>query len=157
MATLFIANPTKQNNHLYYRVPEISRMQEEIVPAGGQIQIAQHLHPTEAQLQGILEQLESTGCVAANEINKAKDKRFVLVYKWGSPIDVDKIAIALDKNDFIAQQISDEQMLETASLALDNVAKVTGIEPADAEMKVIETTQNKKGVKHSRDVRTVKL
>ena len=157
MAALFIANPTKQNNHLYYRVPEISRMQEEVVPAGGQIQIAQHLHPAEAQLSGILAQLEAAGCVAANEINKAKDKRFVLVYKWGSPVDVDKIAIALQKNDVIAQEVSDEQMLETASQALDHVARTTGVMPTDGEMKVIETTQSKKGAKQSRDVRTVKL
>lgn len=157
MAQLFIANPTKQNNHLYYRVPEVSRIQEEIVPAGGQIQIAKHLRPTEAQLAGILEQLESNGCVAVNEITKAKDNRFVLVYKWGSPVDVDRIAIALEKNDVIAQAVSDEQMLETASQALDHVARTTGVQPVDGEMKVVETTQNKKGVKQSRDVRTVKL
>jgi len=156
MAKLFIANPTKQNNHLFYRFPEIARMQEEIVPAGGQIEIAKSLKPSEEALKIVLEQLTVNGCVAATEINKARDKRFVLVYQWNDPLKVDKIAIALDKNDVVAQAVADEQMLETASQALDNVATVTGIAPVDGEMKVIENTQSK-GKKASRDVRTVKL
>ena len=157
MAELFIANPTKQNNHLYYFIPEVVRMQEEIVPAGGQIQLAKHINPSEAQLQAVLDVLSANGCVPANEINKAKDKRFCLVYQWNKPVDVDKIAMALQSNDVIAQQISDEQMLETGSQALDFVAKTTGVQPEKAELKVIETTQTKTGHKKSRDVRTVAL
>ena len=156
MASLFIANPTKQNNHLYYRIPEVARLQDEVVPAGGQIQIAKHLNPTEAQLNGILSQLEASGCVPANEINKAKDKRFVLVYAWNNPVNVDKIAIALTKNDEVAQKVSDDQLVETASQAIDFVSRNAGVEPQSAEVKVIETTQDRKG-KKSREVRTVSL
>ena len=150
---LFIANPTKQNNHLYYRVPEIQRVLEEVVPAGGQIQIAKHLNPTKVQLEEVLSQLEKNGCVSATSINRAKDKRFVLVYQWDKPIDVDKIATAIEKNDHLLQEISDEQFKETAEGAIHAISTLTQSEPTDAEMKVIENVQTKGG-KSSRTVRT---
>ena len=153
---LFVANPTKQNNHLYYRVPEIARLLEEVVPAGGQIQIAKHLNPTKAQLDGILTQLESNGCVPANAVNRAKDKRFVLVYQWGTPVDVDKIAMALEKNDHLLQDVSDEQFKETAEGAIHAIASLTNADPTQAEIKVIENV-NGKGGKKSRDVRTAQI
>ena len=153
---LFIANPTKQNNHLHYRVPEIQRLLDEVVPAGGQIQIAQHLNPTKAQLDGILNQLESSGCVPANAINRAKDKRFILVYQWDKPVDVDKIAIAIEKNDYLLQEISDKQFKETAEGTIHAVASLTNAEPKEAEVKVIEHVNSKNG-KKSREVRTAQI
>lgn len=151
--SLFIANPTKQNNHLYYRVPEIQRVLEEIIPAGGQIQIAKHLNPTKVQLDEILRQLEAAGAVPANAINRAKDKRFILVYQWDKPIDVDKIATALEKNDHLLQNISDEQFKETAEGTIHAISTLTQTEPTQAELKVIENVQTKGG-KKSREVRT---
>ena len=59
----------------------------------------------------------------------------------------------VDRVRYAARPAKPDTLMLKSGLALQG--KITAY--IDGEMKVVETTQNKKGVKQSRDVRTVKL
>jgi hypothetical protein len=147
MTALFIANLTKQNNHLHYRLPEVARLLDEVIPYGGQVQIAKHLNPTKVQLQGIIDQHKEHGLVDVKTAVQSRNGKINLVYSWDKPVDIDAIHFGLDRNDNEALKISDEVRETQAASTIDKLAKDTGKEPEIADFtlsEVVETGGKKK-------------
>lgn len=80
---MFVANMTKQNCNLYYRLPEVAAPRMQTIPIGGQIQISGEL--SQSDIDYVVQQKAKYGMVAANEIDRSKP--FVgLCYSVGSPV-----------------------------------------------------------------------
>ena len=136
--SLFIANPTKQVNDLWYHIPENPRQQSEIIPAGGQVELAKHLNPTRAQLEGILEQLSSHGLVSINDVKRIKTGKVSLVYSWDKPVDLDTINNGLILNDEAALIVADDARLDQTAAIIDDLSSKVGAEPETADVIVSE-------------------
>ena len=131
---LFIANATKQNNDLWYKLPESNRQQSEVIPAGGQVELAKHLNPTRAQLEGILDQLSNHGLVSVNDIKRIKSGKVSLIYSWDKPVDLNAINDGLILNDNEALYIADEARLDQTAAIINDLATKIGAEPETADV-----------------------
>jgi len=154
MAELFIANPNRQHWLLHYRLPEVTNLQEEVVPAGGQISVARFRKPSEAQLQGILDQLIPIGMIEVKALHRQKGK-IGLVYQWGKPIDIEKLSIGIQQNGETALKEADDARHDQAVATMEDLSKLTGAEPESFEVEVSEVTEEF-GVKKVKPVRTIK-
>jgi hypothetical protein len=140
MATLFIANPTKQNNHFFYKLAEVNRLLDEVIPYGEQVQIAKHLNPTQAQLQAIIEQHAVNGLVDVREVTSRHKGKFTLVYSWDKPVNFEKLSLALERNDNESLKIADESReIQTESL-VKSLSEQTGKEPESISITLSEQT-----------------
>jgi hypothetical protein len=83
MSKMYVLNCTRQMQEFWYRLPESTKLLHQLIPIGGQIQIAGEL--TTPDIDSIIEQHARYGMVAYSEINKNQpfigycyqiDKRF---------------------------------------------------------------------------------
>ena len=95
MSRLFIANPTKQNNHFFYQIPEINRLSDIVIPAGGQIELGKNL--TKAQLDGIVDQHKDHGMIKVSEVQRYESQKVLLIYNFDKPIDLEMINHRINK------------------------------------------------------------
>ena len=106
MATLYVANASKQKHDFIYRVAEETSVRRQQIPPGGQITVyqsgaAQHV------LAAIVEQHARYGLVDVADIDRRKP--FVgLCYSFDKPIKVDKIMQADEHNSYVLQEQSQE-------------------------------------------------
>lgn len=70
MSKLFILNCTRQVQEFWYRLPENSKLLHQMIPIGGQIQIAGDLSTTD--IDSIIEQHAKYGMVAYSEIDRTR-------------------------------------------------------------------------------------
>jgi hypothetical protein len=152
MTDLFIANPTKQNNHFFYQVPENQRMSDVVIPKGGQIRIAGDL--TKAQLQGIIDQHTPHGLIPASGVSRFSAERIMLIYQFDKPIDLDSIHYRMDKNDEVALAVSDEVRVQQTEAIVDDLAKKVGAEPETADV-ILSEVDNSAGKHKTKVVRSV--
>lgn len=95
---LYVANCTKQNYELHYRITETPAPRMQRVQAGGQMLVAGDLSPP--QVDEIIVQLRHYGAVDAKDIDRSKD--FVgLAFSVDKPIKADVIGRALEHNDVV--------------------------------------------------------
>jgi hypothetical protein len=152
MSELFIANPTKQNNHFFYQVPETRRMQNVVIPKGGQLKIPGGL--TRAQLDGIVDQHREHGMIPASGVSRFSSEKIMLIYQFDKPIDMDSIHYRMDKNDAIALAVSDQVRVEATEYTVHDLAKTTGAEPETAEV-ILSEVDNSAGKHKTTVVRLV--
>jgi len=152
---LFIGNPTKQVQQLFYRVPEVANLQDESIPMGGQISVAAHRNLTRAQLEGILAQHLPHGLIEAKDVPKVKG-RIGLVYQWDKPINFERLHLGIEQNDDEALKISDQVLLEQSAATIENLQSITGkeVDREQTAINIIEVDQTRAGKK--RQVRQVR-
>jgi hypothetical protein len=94
---LYIANCTKKNYELHYRMPEVMGVRMQPVRAGHQVEIAGDLN--QPQIDVVVKHFSTRyGMVSVTSIDRTK--AFVgLCYSTDKPIKVDVIARALHHND----------------------------------------------------------
>jgi hypothetical protein len=143
---LFIANTTKHNQELLYRVPEMNRVFQQKIKPGEQVLIYQD-SPKDV-LEYILWQHTNTPkpfCIPEDEA--AKHKGFVgLIYSFDKPIRSDKIEGQFEKNDEALVEEGAELRKQSAaamSQTIDGQAAEMGANVSDFEMSVTE--QSRKG------------
>lgn len=142
MTKLFIANPTRQNHDIFFRIPEVRQDQIRTVPAGGQIEITHGDGLTEGQINGILKQLEPFGVVHSRESSKKTALKFSLFYQLNSPVDIEKIRLGIEKNADLALKMSDEARINSVESNLDSIAKLNQKEPEGMKVIVSEVEGN---------------
>jgi len=103
---LYIANTTKQANVFHYRMPENPRIYQKDIPAGGQAMIHSP-ELTQFEVDHIVKQHEIYGLCDASRLDQ--NKAYVgLCYSVDKPIDADKIAKTLKKNDAVLEREGQE-------------------------------------------------
>ena len=96
MGILYIANCTKQNLHLQYRVPEQRRLGELVIPIGAQ-RPTQNL--TTPQMSAVIEQLEaSLGAIAVQNLSRSQTVFAGVCYDIDKPVQQKAIMSGLETN-----------------------------------------------------------
>mgnify|MGYP000001756344 FL=1 len=112
---LYVANSKKQNEHFHYRVIGSSKLMNQHISAGQQIQIYGDLQPEE--VRSIIEQHEQYGFIDASKIKAQRD--FVgLCYSVDTPVKLDYIKLAFDLNDKVLDERGQE-IRKAAAIAAD--------------------------------------
>lgn len=85
---MFIANATKQEFTLMYRVPESTGLRSQLVPIGGQIQVSGDL--TQEAIDSIIQQQAKYALIDAAEASRVRDFSGYC-YSIGKPVSMNKI------------------------------------------------------------------
>lgn len=132
MARLFVANCTRQNKQVFYRLDfneqgqKIARndpAKSQTIPAGRQINLGGDLHIT--QIETIIDQLKAYGMVGASEVRGLK-KPAPYIFNVDKAIKPDEIrmVMAVNNSHLIAQ--GRDRRRKAAIVANDMVTKVVG-------------------------------
>lgn len=140
MTKMYVLNCTRQNQEFWYRLPESDKLLHQLIPIGGQIQVAGELNTPD--IDAIIEQHARYGMVAYSEIDKYKpfigycyqlDKRF------------GDIAAALqrgfDHNDMVLEERG-QQLREEAAVAINESIEA---QRAPARLTALEMTVEEEG------------
>jgi hypothetical protein len=140
MSKMYVLNCTRQNQEFWYRLPESTKLLHQMIPIGGQIQVAGDL--TTFDIDSIVEQHSRYGMVSYSEIDRAKpfvgycyqlDKRFNNV--------ADALQRGLDHNDRVLDALG-KQMREEAAIAVNQ--SIEG-QRAPARLTELELTVEEEG------------
>ena len=88
MQTLYIANATSRNHHFHYRVPEVSRLFDQEIPAGQQWQIPE-VHRSPEAIAAIVDELVRYGAIPRSSVGR--DKKFSGIIFADKPISIEAI------------------------------------------------------------------
>lgn len=117
MSKMYILNCTRQVQEFWYRLPESEKLLHQLIPIGGQIQVAGELSTPE--IDAIIEQHARYGMVAYSEIDKRQpfigycyqvDKRFSNV--------VDALQRGFAHNDQVLEERG-QRLREEAAVAIN--------------------------------------
>jgi hypothetical protein len=110
---LLVANGTYQNYDFCYRVPEIGKFLNHLIPAGQQVVLAPG-DMTDGQINAVVRQLERIGAVQASEASRLKSPRS-LVYSTRKPVTENQINAAREADEKVRQEQANRQV-ENAGL-----------------------------------------
>jgi hypothetical protein len=140
MSKMYILNCTRQVQEFWYRLPESSKLLHQLIPIGGQIQVAGELNTPE--IDAIIEQHSRYGMVAFSEINKSQpfvgycyqiDKRFGNI--------VEALQRGLEHNDMVLEERG-QQLREEAAVAINQSIED---QRAPARLTALEMTVEEEG------------
>jgi hypothetical protein len=118
---LFIANCTRQQQGVYYRIPESPTPRHQMIDIGRQITVSGDLNTP--QIDAIIGQLRKYGLVHVDEIDKTK--AFAgLCYSVDKPIKVDQIMRGVAHNDEVLDERG-QQIRKEAAVAVNNALEQT--------------------------------
>lgn len=149
MPTLWIANTTKQNHHLYYRLPGRSYGGKPpclIIPAGKQAYLEDL---TNEDVAFILNDYARYGIIDAREYSRRKG-RIWLVYSIDKPVNIDQMLQTYEGNDKEMEKEALDRQVRQAAAIQDGIAEtihqMTGVDkdavrPA-VEVETIEETND---------------
>lgn len=139
MLQLFIANCTKQNYDLHYRVPEVPAPRNQPLPAGGQLRIAGDLSST--QIDSVVKHfVKRYGMIDAASIKNSKT--FVGLCYSDKRIDFHTIGRGLELNDKALTQLGQEIRRKVAvatNASIDRAVKESGLPETLGELEVSMT------------------
>jgi hypothetical protein len=138
MKTLFIANATTRNHHLHYRVPEQTRVYEQVIQAGGQIQIPPN-HRDQDTIVHIVMQIEGCGAVHRSKIQREDGKKFSGLVFDEKPISEESIRNGFTEEEQSAIEAALTEHQKAAISSDDKVAKLaqeagTGVGSLEVEI-----------------------
>jgi hypothetical protein len=141
MASLFIANTSKQHHHFYYRLPEDPVARFEEIRVGTQARIGGDL--THEAIQRIIKQHENYGLRAESELKNAKG--YVgLCYSIDKPVKLDSLYSTFENNDVAlndrAEDRREDSAAAIASAITDTMASAGGAVHR-TEVEVVEETR----------------
>ena len=117
---LYIANTKKQDEHLFFRIPEITRPFSQVIPAGGQVQIYRDA-PRDV-LEGIVDQHRMYGLVDVADIDRTKP--FVnLCYQFDKHITQNQIMYGMEHNSEVLEDKGLEYRKQSAVAISSNLDK----------------------------------
>jgi hypothetical protein len=151
MATLYIANTTKQNHVFVYRHREMSNPAMREIKRGQQIPISDI---TIEEARAIVKQHEKYGIMDAAELSRRRDFAG-LVYSIDKPVDIDQMLASFELNDKdLAKEAQQRREVQAAAIS-DNVAtqlhNLTGMDkenvrPKSLQLEVTEETDGTRSV-----------
>lgn len=151
--TLYIANTTKRDHHLNYRLPsrdgrDPQRLYSEVIPAGGQIK-APHDHKLD--VDAIIKQIAIYGARTQNEA--AASKGFTgLIYAHDKPVNIEAIAQGLSTVDTAAIERAQAKRTDAAIAADANIAKAAQERGAQVSGLVLDVKEEKKPGQRDEDL-----
>lgn len=127
MTAMYIANCTNQNIDFQYRLPENPKVIKQTIPIGQQIRIPGDLSTPD--VEAVIRQHAKYGLVAVSEIDRSRN--FIGVcYQLDKPIQVDKLAKAIDHNykvlDAIGKTIREEAAVVIENTIADSIPQRLG-------------------------------
>lgn len=123
MATLYVANCSKQRHDFTYRIPEETAIRRQQIMPGSQIAVYQQNAPMEV-LKAVLEQHIRYGLVDVAEIDRRK--AFTgLCFSFDKPIKVEKFMYVDETNSSALQDASLEARKISAAALHDVLERVT--------------------------------
>lgn len=133
---LFIANTTKFRHEFLYRLPERTKVFNQVIPSGQQLRVHSD-DLTTVEIEHILRQHLTYGLVPASDVDR--EKAFIgLCYSLDKPVPDAVIMRAFSHND----KVLDATSLETRKIALasmQTLAQTTGVEvPQGLELEIVE-------------------
>ena len=132
---LYVANCTKMNRDIHFRVPEHPRREHftKSCPVGKQILLWEGSTP---EIEGIIRQLEPHGFVFAMELKRHKGYTGMIMC-LDKPIDIEKMLLANEHNLVIVNERSMEAR-KLAAVALDNNLNKHGVRADRVAMEIEE-------------------
>lgn len=122
MPTLWIANTTKQNHHLYYRLPGRNHGGKPpclIIPAGKQACLEDLTHE---EVAFVLKDYSRYGITDAREYSRRKG-RVWLVYSIGDPVNIDQMLQTYEGNDKEMEMEAFERQVKQAAAVQEGIAE----------------------------------
>lgn len=130
MATLFIANTSKQHHIFYWRDPDDGkRLRSMQIPAGGQMPVLRGA--TQAQIHSVIEQHIRYGLKSIGEATQEPGEFIGLCYSIDDPVTKSAIEHALEHNNGILKDRSDEMLEDAANAVKTQIDNAVG-RPAQA-------------------------
>lgn len=133
---LLVANSTKQDHEFIYRVPESTRLHQQPIPSGQQVQI--YRDDTSDVIDAIIKQHEPYGLVKVDEIDRTKP--FIgLCYSTDKPIPISKIMYVAEHNDDVLAEQGQISRTESVAALGDALNKATEGKLNGLEVEVVES------------------
>lgn len=121
---LWIANCTKQNKEVPYRLPEVRRIFELKISAGQQACLP-HEDLSKTQIDYFINQLKHYGLRDANTVKNVRE-HVGLIYSIDKPVDMNRVAKVRERNDEIMTDVVDESLKQSLLAADHSVRSQTG-------------------------------
>ena len=138
MQTLYIANATSRNHHFHYRVPEVSRLFDQEIPAGQQWQIPE-VHRSPEAIAAIVDELVRYGAIPRSSVGR--DKKFSGIIFADKPISIEAIREGFEDVEQAAIDRALEERTKSVIAADDGVARLAqeaGTGVGSVELEVVE-------------------
>lgn len=142
MASLFIANTSKQHQIFMYRLPEHAIPKYADIRVGTQVKIPGDLSPEAIKL--IVEHAAPYGLKAVSELPRNRD--FVgLCYSVNEPVKLDHLFSTFEHNDVVLNDKAEERREDQAAIIaqeIQNAMREVGVEVPRAEVTMVEDTKD---------------
>lgn len=149
---LWIANCTKQNKEISYRLPEVRRLFELKVNAGQQAPLPQE-DLSKLQVDYFINQLRHYGLRDANTVKNVRE-HVGLIYSIDKPVDMNRVSQVRDRNDEILTEVVDEGLKQSLLAADQTVRSQTGDHGHVDTVEVVEAVPaNETRKPHSRKLK----
>lgn len=133
---LYVANTTKQDHDFVYRILESTRLHQQPVPSGQQVQI--YKDDTSDVINAIVAQHERYGLVKVDEIDRTKP--FIgLCYSVDKPIPVSKIMYVAEHNDDVLAEQGQKGRMDSVAALGENLNRATEGKLNALEVEVVES------------------
>lgn len=120
---VWVANTTKQNFELNYRMPEGTRVFSVKIPIGGQVRVHK-AGLSQPEVDAIVAQVEHVGGVRQDAVDRTK--AFVgLAYSIDKPVKANAIESAVDHNDDVLTERGHEIRTAAAVAIHENMAQAS--------------------------------
>ncbi len=141
MASLYVANTSKQHNHFYYRLPEDPVARYEEIRIGTQARIGGDL--SHEVIQRIIKQHEVYGLRPESELKNAKG--YVgLCYSVDKPVKMESLLGTFESNDVAMNERAEDRREETSAAiasGIQSTLEASGGTMNRAEVEVVEDTR----------------
>lgn len=147
MDSLYIANATSRNHHFHYRIPEVTRLFDQEIPAGQQWQIPE-THRSPEAIASIVDELLRYGAIPRTAVGR--DKKFSGIIYDHKPISIEAIRQGFEDVEQAAIDRALDERMKSVIAADDGVARLAqeaGTGVGSLELEVIE--QPKPGADNS--------
>lgn len=138
MDTLYIANATPRQFHFHYRIPEIEKLQDRLIPPGQQWQLPEQHRGPDA-IASIIAELTRFGAVPRAEVGR--NKNFAGIIFDSKPVSIENIRKGFED----VEQAAIDKALEARTIgvvamddAVARLAQEAGTGAGSVELEVIE-------------------
>lgn len=143
MATLYIANTSKQHHQFMYRLPEQQIPRSDIIRIGAQMRIGDL---SREQIDHIIKQHQRYGLKSVDELQRNRDY-IGLLYSIDKPVPLNNERVLGDTfahNDEVLNDKAKDRREEAAVAVAENIQNTMqhhGVEVPRAEVEVVEDTR----------------
>lgn len=144
MASLYIANTSKQHHDFAYRLPEEISVRRQMIPVGGQIRVGGDM--SLELIERIIKQHQPYGLKAVSDLTRNRD--YVgLCYSIDKPVQLNSDRVMSDtfeKNDSVLDARAEDRREEAAVAIADQIQGTMrdhGVAVPRAEVEIVEETR----------------